>query len=322
MLVCVVLLFTSCSPQKDTAKDKLVFADAGWDSIRVHNSIASFIIENGYGYQTDVITGSSSITLQGLIQGDIDIYMEAWTDNYKELYDSGIESGDIVELSVNFDDNAQGLYVPTYVIEGDEKKGIAPLAPDLKSVQDLPKYWQLFKDPDNPKKGRIYGSPPNWFADEVLRGKFKTYRLGEKYEYFNPGSDTALNASIVSAVEKGEPWLGYYWEPTWIMGKFKMTLLEDEPYSQEKWERGFACEFPGVKVTVAVHQELLNEHPKIVEFLKQYQTSSGLTSELLAYMQEQDVDADEAARWFLQEYEELWISWVPQEVAQKVKAAL
>jgi glycine betaine/proline transport system substrate-binding protein len=48
---------------------------------------------------TDEITGSSSITLQGLIQGDIDIYMEAWTDNYKEVYNSGIESGDIVELS-------------------------------------------------------------------------------------------------------------------------------------------------------------------------------------------------------------------------------
>ena len=53
--------------------------------------------------------------------------MEAWTDNYKEVYDSGIDSGDIVELSINFDDNAQGLYVPTYIIKGDAEKGLIQL---------------------------------------------------------------------------------------------------------------------------------------------------------------------------------------------------
>ena len=137
IIVCLVVLFASCSPKKDVSKNELVLADAGWDSIRVHNSIASFIIENGYGYKTDVITGSSSITLQGLTQGDIDIYMEAWTDNFKEIYNSGIDSGDIEELSINFDDNAQGLYVPTYIIKGDAEKGIEPIAPDLKSVKDL-----------------------------------------------------------------------------------------------------------------------------------------------------------------------------------------
>ena len=322
IIVCLVVLFASCSPKKDVSKNELVLADAGWDSIRVHNSIASFIIENGYGYKTDVITGSSSITLQGLTQGDIDIYMEAWTDNFKEIYNSGIDSGDIEELSINFDDNAQGLYVPTYIIKGDAEKGIEPIAPDLKSVKDLLKYWKLFRDPDNHQRGRIYGSPPNWFADEVLRGKFKTYGLDEKFDYFNPGSDTALNTSIVAAVEKGEPWVGYYWEPTWIMGKYDMTLLEDEPYTPEKWENGFACEFPGVKVTVAVNKGMVEKAPEVVEFLKNYKTSSELTNEMLAYMQENDARADETAIWFLQKYEELWTQWLPEDIASKVKEAL
>lgn len=299
-----------------------VFADAGWDSIRVHNAIARYIIEKGYGYETDEITGSSSITLQGLIQGDIDIYMEAWTDNYKDVYNSGIESGDIVELSVNFDDNAQGLYVPTYIIKGDAEKGIDPIAPHLKSVKDLPEYWEVFRDPDNPQKGRIYGSPPNWFADEVLRGKFETYGLNENFDYFNPGSDTALSTSLVSAVQKGEPWIGYYWEPTWIMGKYDMTLLEDDPYTIEKWEDGYACEFPGVKVTVAVNKEMVEKAPEVVEFLKNYETSSELTNKMLAYMQENDAEADETAKWFLKEYVDLWSRWLPEDVVSKVKEAL
>jgi glycine betaine/proline transport system substrate-binding protein len=317
----MMLFFTSCFKETDE-KDTLVFADAGWDSIRIHNAIAGHIIEEGYDYKTDVMTGSTPITLRGLHQGDIDIYMEAWTDNFIDIYGEAIDSGEIVELAINFDDNAQGLYVPTYMIEGDAERGIDPITPDLKSVKDLPKYWEVFRDPDDPRKGRIYGSPPNWAADEILRGKFRTYDLEETFLYFNPGSDTALSTSLVSAVKKGEPWLGYYWEPTWVMGMYDMTLLEDEPYDDKKWDNGYACEFPGVKVAVAVNKRVVEEVPEVAEFLKNYKTSSKLTNKLLAYMQENDVDADEAARWFLKEYEELWTQWVPESVMKRVKKSL
>ena len=39
-------------------------------------------------------------------------------------------------------------------------------------------------------------------------------------------------------------------------------------------------------------------------------------------MQLNEVDADETAKWFLSEYEEIWTKWVPEEVASKVKGAL
>lgn len=326
MLIGVMIFLAACSTggggSGSSSSKKLVFADAGWDSIRIHNSIASFIIENGYGYETDVMTGSSPITIRGLRQGDIDIYMEVWTDNFPEVYQPGIDSGDIVELSVNFDDNAQGLYVPTYIIKGDEERGIKPLAPDLKSVKDLPKYWKIFEDPDEPGKGRIYGAPPNWMSDKILRKKFDTYSLEDKYNYFNPGSDTALNASIVAAIEKGEPWVGYYWEPTWIMGKYDMTLLQDEPFDEEKWENGYACEFPGVKVAVSVNKDVIDSAPEVVDFLKNYKTSSDITNNLLAYMQENDAESEDAAKWFLEEYDDLWTEWVPDDIEEKVKNAL
>ena len=35
--------------------------------------------------------------------------MESWVQNIKEMYDSAIEAGDIIETSVNFDDNRQGF---------------------------------------------------------------------------------------------------------------------------------------------------------------------------------------------------------------------
>ena len=315
---------TACSNSGEGAGNKktIIFADAGWESIQFHNDIAQFILENGYGYQTDILPGSTAATFAGFRQGDIDVYMEVWTDNLLEVYPEAIEAGDIKEVSINFDDNAQGLYVPTYMIEGDAEKGIEPLTPDLKTIQDLEKYWEVFEDQEEPSKGRIYGAPSGWNVDNIMQAKVVTYGLDKTFNYFAPGTDTGLSASIAGAVEKGEPWVGYYWEPTWVLGKYDMTLLEEEPHDEEKWKNGYETAFPPMPVTVAVYKDLVEEAPEIVEFLSHYKTSSQLTSDALAYMQENDAGTKEAAMWFFQEHEDLWTSWIPEDIAAKVKAAL
>jgi len=323
LLIILALTITACtSDDRNQGKETIVFADAGWDSLTFHNEVASFIVENGYHHPTEVEVGSTAITFTALRSGSINAYMEAWTDNIGDVYNEAIEEGDIIELTVNFGDSAQGLYVPTYVIEGDPERGIEPMAPGLKSVQDLPDYWEVFKDKEDPTKGRIYGAIPGWEIDDILQEKIKNQGLDKTYNYFSPGSDAALASSIAGAYEKGDPWVGYYWEPTWIVGKYDMTLLEDIPYDEEQWLQDYTTELPPVDVTVAVHKSLLEKAPEVVAFLENYNTSSAITSEALAYMQDNDSTAKEAAIWFLEEYEDLWTSWVPEEIAQEVKSAI
>jgi len=305
------------------AQETVVFADAGWESIRFHSYVAGIIMEEGYGgYSMDMVSGSTPVTLMGLRQGDIDVEMEMWTSNIIEIYNEALESGDIVELGINFDDNAQGLYVPTYVIEGDAERNIEPMAPGLKTVKDLVDYWQVFEDEENPSKGRIYGAIPGWKVDEIMRTKVETYGLDEYYNYFSPGSDTALSAVIVSSYQRGEPIVAYYWEPTWIMGMLDMTLLEDEPYSEELWNNGYACEFEAMEIAIAANAEFVKRNPELAEFLSKYSTTSQLTSEALAYMRENETDERAAAEWFLKNREDVWTQWVPEDVAQKVKNSL
>ena len=304
------------------AKETIVFADAGWDSKIFHSHVAGIIIEKGYGYSTDIMSGSTPATLMGLKGGDIDVDMELWTSNIADQYYPALESGELVELGINFDDNAQGLYVPTYVIEGDEDRGIEAMAPGLKTVKDLKDYWEVFKDEEEPSKGRIYGAIPGWKVDEIMRTKVETYGLDEYYNYFSPGSSTALGAAIVSAYERGEAIVAYYWEPTWIMGLLDLTLLEDEPYSEELWNNGYACEFEAMDIAIGANPALLENAPEVAEFLQKYKTSSQMTSNALAYMQENDTDTYAAAQWFLQNNEDVWTQWVPEEVAQKVKNSL
>ncbi|PHS30622.1 MAG: ABC transporter substrate-binding protein [Alkaliphilus sp.] len=325
ILMISVIALTACGGGNDgenAEKPTIVFGDAGWDSFTFHNEVARMIVEKGYGYPTEVTMGSSAMTFTALRQGDIDVYMETWIENFGDAFTDAADSGEVVRLSSTFPDSEQGLYVLTFVIEGDKERGIEPMAPTLKSVKDLPRYWEIFKDEEDPTKGRLYGAIPGWVADEDLRTKFKTYGLDETFNYFSPGSDAGLASSIVGAYERGEAWVGYYWNPTWIMGKYDMTLLTEEPFSEIKWENGRASAWPPVDVAVVVHKDFLQKAPDVVEFLKKYTTTSELTSQALSFMEQNNVDPKEAAIWFLKEHEDIWTEWVPAEVAEKVKAEL
>ena len=305
-------------------KEKLVMADVSWDSVKVHNRIVGFILQHGYGYPEPQYTfGETLPLLQGMSRGDIDITMVVWKDNYEEPWNELVSSGAILDLGSNYPDAPQGWYVPTYMIKGDPERGIEPMAPDLKSVFDLPRYWQLFKDPEVPTKGRLHNSPPGWAVTGINEAKFKTYGLDQTFNLFSTGSDTALATSMVAAYEKGQPWVGYYWEPTWVMGQLDMTMLEEPEYNAEVYNdpNNRGCAFPP-QVLKGVHSSLKDRAPEVVELVSKYQTSLEENNDFLAYMQENNGDAQEAAIYFLKKYPERWKSWIPEEVAQKVEQAL
>lgn len=314
----LILLIVSTTTLTYAQSDKeIVFADAGWDSIKFHNAVAGLIAERLYGYSWREVPGSTTVLHEGLIMGEIDIHMEVWTDNIA-TYEKDLAEGKFKDLGVNFDDNYQGLYVPRYVIEGDAERGIEPLAPDLKYVWDLKKYPDVFPDSETPNMGRVYGAIPGWEVDTILYNKYLHYGLDDSFIYFRPGSDAALASAITSAYEKGEPIVAYYWEPTWLLGKLDMVLLQDEPYDEATYKEGMT-ELPAVNVTVGVSNNYYEQDPAMVEFLSKYRTSSALTSEALAYMQDTGSDYNETAIWFLQEHDELIDEWLNEDDAETLR---
>ncbi len=51
------------------AKETFVMSDLGWDSAQVHNRIAGFIIEHGYGYGIELMPGDTVPMFAGLMRG-------------------------------------------------------------------------------------------------------------------------------------------------------------------------------------------------------------------------------------------------------------
>ncbi len=317
-LVLSLTLVTACGKKE---APKAVFADAGWDSIQFHNAVMMFIAENAFDMETDEISGTTPITWASLQTGEVTVYSEVWTDNI-DRYDEDIAAGTSIELGTNFDDNAQGLYVPRYVIEGDAERGIDPMAPDLKTVEDLKMYPDVFEDPNDAGMGRILGAPSGWGIDNIMHAKYLYYGLDETFNYVDPGSDAALAASFAGAYEAGEAVVGYYWEPTWLIGKYDMVLLGDAPYVDDAAFQAGETECPSVDVTVCVSKDFYEAAPEYCEFLSKYHTSSALTNEALGYLQTNEAEMMDTAKWFLMQHDELIDQWLPADKAEMVRAAL
>ncbi len=302
---------------------KITFADFSWESVQVHNRIAGFLIRHGWGREVEYMLVEEVPGFMGLERGDIQIAMEAWVDNAASYWEEAIKRGMIISLGKNYPDAPQGWYVPTYIIEGDEERGIEPMAPDLKSVSDLPKYWELFKDPELKTKGRFNNGPSGWIISVINEKRLKAYGLDKTYRNFYTGSAAALASAIAGAYERGNPVLAYYWEPTPLLGMYDMTRLEEPPYDEKVWNDTGACEMPKCRVLKVANRDFLEENPEIEEMLKRYRTSLELTNEVLAYMKKNAVAPEDAAEWFLKSHPKLWRSWIADpKVQEKIARSL
>jgi glycine betaine/proline transport system substrate-binding protein len=291
-------------------KEVIVFADLNWDSAQIQNAIARYIVENGYGYPTDAKFGGTIPLWQGLLGGDVDVYMEAWLPNIQDLWDAALADGSIIPVGKSLDDNWQSAFVvPTYLVEQN---------PTLVTVQDLEAHKDLFEQ----EGGKIvhWTCLSNWGCSKVNAGQVEAYGLGDLLEIKDPGSQAGLFASLEGAYTKGEAWLGYLWGPSKPAAELDLTLLE-EPACGVGQEPIAGCAYGIASIRIAVHPTLVRA-PEIIEFLRRWDFSAEVDVAANSYKAEAEATFEETAIWFLKNYEGSWTKWVPSDVAANVKAAL
>ena len=313
---------------------KVHLGDFDWDSANVHTAIASFILEKGYGCKVEVSKGSTTPIMAALFDQQIDIVTEVWRDNLVQLIEDNLAKGNIVELGINTPESGQGFYVdkPT-----SDKYG-------LKHVNDMKRadIAALFADPEAPGKGRMTSCISGWTCYTINLVKHKVYGLDKFYTNFDPGSGGALDAAIAGGFKKGKPVFSYYWEPTVLMGKVDLVKLEEPAYKQGCWDEmttvvedikkngpevykpTCACAYVDMALTKAASTSFASKpaNKPVLDFIRAYTIPTALVNSSLAfYMDESGGDMEETAKNFLSG-SKIWESWVPANVAKKVKAAL
>ncbi|WEK48836.1 MAG: glycine betaine ABC transporter substrate-binding protein [Candidatus Kaistia colombiensis] len=317
---------TQATEAASCGTDKTIdIAEMTWPSAAALAHIHAIILEKGFGCSVEIVTGDTVPTSSSMLtRGSPAIAPELWTSTIQEPWAKGLADGNVVELSNAITDGTvEGWFIPRYVQKAH---------PDIKTVQDVIGHPELFKDPEDASKGRLYSCPPGWACEISTGALFEALGMKDKgWNLFSPGSGGALDASIARAFTREEPILFYYWGPTAVLGKYDAVQLDLGPAKPEVYEcnTNRDCDkapevtaYPSSPAVVGAASWIKTDAPNVAGYLAKVGLTNAEISEILVYGDENKADAAATAINFLKTKEDRWTRWVPAAVAEKVKASL
>ena len=311
----------------NAACGEVTIASMNWQSAEVLASLDKFILTNGYGCSANVIVGDTVPTITSMVEkGQPDVAPEGWVDLLPEVVSRGISEGKLVGAAVALSDGAvQGWWIPKYVTDAH---------PDIKTIQDALKHPELFPDPEDKSKGAVTNGPQGWGGTVATTQFYKAYGADKaKFTLVDTGSAAGLDGSIAKAYERKQGWLGYYWAPTALLGKYEMVKLgHGVPADAAEWKRCNTVadckdpkpnDWPKDKVQTLVTKKFADKAgADVMGYLNKRSWSNATVNKLMAWMTDNQSTGDDGAKYFLKNNADLWTPWVSPEAATKIKAAL
>ena len=314
------------APLAAVACGRLTIANMNWPSAEVLAHIDRFILNNGYGCQAEFIPGDTLPTLTSMMEkGQPDVAPEAWINGVREPLERAVAAGRL-HLAVKSlrDGGIDGWWIPKFVADAN---------PQIRSIADALKRPDLFPAPEDRSKGAVHNCPAGWNCQIITANLFKAHGGAAKgFVLVDTGSAAGLDGSIARAHERRLPWLGYYWAPTAILGKYPMVRLsEGVPHDAGEWKRCTSkadCAdpkpnawLPG-EVHTVVTARFRHAGGPGYEYLSRRSWDNATVGALLSWMLDKQATGEEGARHFLRTRPELWTPWVDAAVAARVRAAL
>lgn len=302
-------------------------ASMSWQSAEVLASMDQFILNNGYGCNAEILVSDTVPAITSLVEkGQPEVVPEAWVDLVPDVFAAGMADGRIVQLSRSLSDGGQqGWFVPKYMVDKN---------PELATIDGVLAHPELFPAPEDASKGAIYNGPEGWGGTIVTNQLAKAFDVeGKGFSVINTGSAAALDGSIAKAYEQQAPWLGFYWAPTSLLGKYDMVSVDfGMPNDPDEWKRCTSVAdcpdpkpnaFPRDNVFTLVSKKFQDDaDPQVIDYMTKRTWTNDTVNKLMAWMSDNQATGEDGAKHFLQENPEMWEPWVTPEAAEKIKAAL
>lgn len=301
----IALGFVLSTAAPVSAAGLLTAAEADWTGGQVTCKILEIILEDEMGYKVKRITMPAGAGVwEGIRAGDLDFACESWpsyTASKEEYASEWGGDGSVAKLGDAGIIGASSYYVPRYLVEGD-----GALAPNLKTIQDLNDYVDLFKAMETGDKGRILGCPiAAWECDDTKRMDM----LGINFMAVELGSETAHWAEIQAAYKRGEPFVAYAWEPHWIHAALDLVSLELPEFDADKWPAtGWARD-----VTFNYGSpNMLTDHPDAAQLIINSSLSNAEQAGMILAIDVDGRDMDEVVSEWMDANEDVWRAWIPE----------
>ncbi|MCT2539147.1 ABC transporter substrate-binding protein [Sedimentimonas flavescens] len=309
----------------DTCGD-ISIAEMNWASAGVAAWVDKIILEDGYGCNVTLVTGDTMPSFTSMNEkGEPDMAPELWVNAVKNALDKAVEEERlVVAAKVLSDGGVEGWWIPKYIAEE---------YPEIKTVEDALKHPDLFPAPEDPSTGALYNCPAGWNCQISTENLYRAYDAEAKgFDLIDTGSAAGLDGSIANAYAAKKGWFGYYWAPTAILGKYEMIKLDaGVPNDKADWD---ACTsqaecldpkpnaYPVSDVYTVVTKAFAEKAGVAMDYVKARSWDNQTVGKILAWMDENQGTNEDAARYFLENYKDMWHGWVEPETAAKIDAAL
>ena len=315
-LGCVFAAAITASVAQANECGEVSIMQGDWGSAQIVTAVSKFLMEEGYGCEVTTVPLSSNPALASVSEtGEPDILTEIWT-NGAPAYEGLVESGAIIPVTeVLSDGGVEGFFVPNYLVEKH---------PELATLEGITANPELVGN-------RFHNCPEGWTCLNVSTNLLKAGGLIDAgIENFVHGSGETLAASIASAYENKEPWFGFYWGPTSVLGKYPMTLVEMGEHKPEVWACNSTAEcetpamsgFPRSLVVTVLAKEFMAENQAISSLMTNLSFTNSQMSKTLAWVEDNDASYDEGAVHFLTTYKDVWGAWLNDAARDKLSALL
>ncbi len=292
--------------------------EMSFSSAIITTEIASFLMEQGYGCTVTRVPSDTIPALASLAENnEPDIVTELWVNSAGNAYDKLKADGVISDLTQVLDPGGiEAWWIPTYLAEEH---------PELTTIQGIL---------DNPELvGNRFNNCPTggWVCGTINRNIARAYGLEEAgIEVFDHGGGETLAASLAAAYDKNEPWFGYYWEPTAIMGRYDMTMVDIGGVDIDAHEANLDPDVtdprpsaypPSLVYTVAT-TDFTERAPEISALMSHISFGTDEMSTLLAWKGENKASSEETAVHWLMNNKATWGDWLSDEARTRLSKLL
>ena len=268
----------SDADSKQAPEQQTVIIGVGpWGTAYSSSYVVKQVLEEA-GYTVELDFVDIGVAYQGVVQGDLDCYLDAWVptchEKYVEKYGDRYDS-----LGSNMDGTRIGMIVPEYV--------------PFDSIDELKGHAEEFD-------GKIISIEPGSGTVRMSEQAIVDYEL-EGYELVT-GSEIGMLSELKGAIENEEWIVITGWTPHWKFSRWDLKYLDDpkKVYGDEEYIGSIAR--PGLK------EDLPEAYGIIDRF---YWDSEDMS--WVMYQVEQGVSDEEAAAMWIENNPDKVAEWLGEE---------
>ena len=328
----VLMGFTSFSGVANAECGKLVIAEQNWASAELMANVDKIILEKGYGCEVELIPGATMPTFTSMDEkGEPDMNPEQWANAvYTPLKKAVSEKRLIIANKAPITGLGEGWWITPGTVEK---------IPQIKGMtaMEILEHPEWFPSKEDPSKGAFVGCPAGWGCQLANANLFRAFEMEKKgWVLIDPGSAAGLDGTISKAADSGNPWFGYYWNPTSMVGKYGLIAVDFgvKFHSRDNWDNCITlaeqdCADP--KTTACIKSEVISivtanfaktGGKDALKYVKKRTYPGDVMNSMLVYMADNQAKGSDAAVEFLKQHEGVWGKWVSSAAKKKIKAGL